>query len=152
MHRFGREVTRTIIEARSLGVKVSVFDDAGCLLWFCESWEKAVGGMVAEWSEALGHGWLEFVHPDDLKAVLKWCDCKRNATVKFRTTAGRDMEKWQWVVLSKKRVGLYWVAVGDRREITVDEPLHPGPNTEFISLLIFGATLFDNIPLGKKAA
>jgi hypothetical protein len=112
LKRFGREVELSIKAARDSGAKVSIFDDNGCLLWFCQGWEGDVGNMEA-WREALGRGWLEFIHHDDLPQVTGWIAAGDGAIVKFRSVAP-DGAGWQTVVLRKRRVGLYWLAVGER--------------------------------------
>jgi hypothetical protein len=119
MHRFGPEVARSIAAARQTGAKVSIFDERGFLLWYCDHWECDVGRMH-EWNVALGRGWLEFVHPGDLPAVAAWFTAGDGAEVLFRTSTP-DGKEWQAVVLKKRRVGLYWLAVGDRRPLGDDE-------------------------------
>lgn len=127
MRRFGPQVEQSIVAARELGAKVSVFDDAGCLLWYCGEWEAEVGKME-QWKEALGLGWLEFVHPDDLDTVMAWTRAGDGAEVKFRSMAAEG-HGWQWVVLRRWRVGLYWLAIGDRK--TQERTILPAPDTMF---------------------
>ena len=132
MHRFGAEVQRAIVAARAAGAKVSIFDDRGCLLWFCGDWEKQVGSMD-QWREALGSGWLEFVHPHDLQAVEEWIAAGDRSEVRFRSI-GPAGGGWQVVYLKKRRVGLYWLAVGDQRAAAADE-------TNDATGIIFGTLL-----------
>lgn len=116
MNRFGPEVEETIKLARAKGAKVSVFDDRGCLLWFCDCWEADVG-TVQRWAQALGWGWLEFVHEEDVASVRSWIEGPDGMLVEFRTVAPEDPSKWTTVRLIKHRVGLYWVAIGVRRSL-----------------------------------
>jgi hypothetical protein len=117
MNRFGPEVERSIRAAKQCGAKVSVFDDDGHLLWFCDNWQTDVG-KLEQWNVALGLGWLEFVHHDDLPNVQKWIRATKCATIKMRTHSGKPEGGWVAVVMTKKRVGRYWLAVGDRKPIT----------------------------------
>ena len=116
MKRFGAAMEREIKIALTARSKVSVFDDDGHLLWFCENWEAAVGRLES-WSEALGHGWLEFVHHDDLAAVHQWIKCPTKATIRMRTHSGTPDGHWVGIAMSKRRVGRYWLAIGDRRKL-----------------------------------
>jgi hypothetical protein len=127
MKRFGPEVQASLEATREAGCKASIFDDEGCLLWYCEDWETAVGSMD-QWQEALGLGWLEFVHPADLEMVLAWTRAGAGEVVEFRSMAA-DGHGWQWVVLQRWRVGLYWLAIGDRT--TKERVIRPAPDTVF---------------------
>lgn len=145
MHRFGPEVLESIRRAREHRVKVSVFDDAGCLLWFSEEWESEVGAME-KWKEALGRGWLEFVHGDDVQRCLDWIAGPDGAILNFRSVHPTERGQWQKVTLIKRRVGLYWVAIGERNSVaSVDVP----PNTDAVmaigSLLLISHSLFDHL-------
>jgi len=131
MHRFGAEVEQSLKAAREAGQKVSVFDDHGCLLWFCQDWETEVGSME-RWAQALGSGWLEFIHEEDVAIVRDWIKIRGPATVRFRSVHSHG-QGWQEVVLTKRRVGLYWVAVGERG---AEGPELPGTSCVLISLAL----------------
>lgn len=152
MHRFGPEVLETIRRAREHKVKVSIFDDRGCLLWFCEEWESEVG-VMEKWKEALGLGWLEFVHSDDVKKCIEWIAAPDGAILHFRSVHPTQKGQWQKVTLIKRRVGLYWVAIGERNVLdNVEVP----PNTDAVfclgALLLISKSLLDGLNGWKRAA
>lgn len=121
MHRFGPEIEKILRTAKTENTKISIFDDAGCMLWFCENWEGVVGNMKS-WAQALGFGWLEFVHPDDMDACKKWIAAGDGAVLVARSVHPTIADRWQTFCLVKKRIGLYWVCVGDRRDVTDSSP------------------------------
>jgi hypothetical protein len=110
VNRFGPEVESSIRAARVAGVRVAIFDDAGRLLWFCYRWAADINPMD-QWGEVLGCGWLEFVHNDDLLVVSNWIQAGDGAVVEFRSGRCHVL-----VRLVKRRVGHYWLAVGERSE------------------------------------
>jgi len=112
---------------------VSLYDDHGCLLWYCQNWERAVGSMD-RWKEAMGKGWLEFVHPEDIDAVTLWIRAGDGARVRFRSVSP-DGKGWQAVILQKHRVGLYWLAIGEHVPIPGAVFL-PGPDCVMLGAVL----------------
>ena len=150
MRRFGPEVVASIEAGRKLGIKMSLFDDNGCLLWFCAEWEMDVGRME-QWKIALGLGWLEFIHEEDLAAVRAWIRLGEGAEVVFRS-AGGPGEPWQIVALKKHRVGLYWLAVGNRRMDLRPRDKDFGGGAMLVGLALALGRAAQELPLGRKAA
>jgi hypothetical protein len=115
MNRFGAVMAEKIIEAHKAGLKVSVMDDDGNLLWFSPDWSEKTGQMKNP-REALGRRWMEFVHSSCIDDVQRWLrDRSDSAEVRFIAHSGTLNNQWIVCAMVKRRVGLYWLAVGDNR-------------------------------------
>lgn len=111
------EVLSLARAAMNRGINVSIFDDSGRLLWFSAGWHDEVGPM-ANPAEVLGLRWLEFVHPDDHPIARVWIAAGEGATVHFRCLCCTAANLWLDCMMTKRRAGAYWLAVGDNRRGT----------------------------------
>ena len=86
---------------------------------------------MQHWAEALGHGWLEFIHADDMEACKRWIAAGDGALLVARSIHPQDPNSWQRFCLVKKRIGLYWVCLGERADL-----ISGGPSCETIDGLL----------------
>lgn len=120
MTRFGELMAEKISAAQEGGLKVSVFDDQGHLLWYSPDWQETTGSAVNP-AEVCGKRWLEFVHHKYVAAVKEWLAAPDGAEVKFIAHSASKRDAWVAVAMIKQRVGQYWLAVGDNRMARPDE-------------------------------
>lgn len=72
------------------------------LLWAGGGWD----GITRP--EFWGRRWLEFLHPEDVKAFNEWRSNPRKTTIKARWMWPPG---WAWIAMRKRRVGPLWVVV-----------------------------------------
>jgi hypothetical protein len=109
-----------IIAAHQVGLKVTVFDDEGHMLWYSPEWVDAGEGKMDNPSEGLGLKWQEFIHARDISAVREFLRGPDGASVRF-LAQGTKPNLWLVCAMVKRRIGRYWLAVGDNRIARPDE-------------------------------
>jgi hypothetical protein len=83
------------------------------LLWFGGGWEGI--GM----KEALGTGWLEFIHPDDFEGFMAWRINPKPAASKFRVLFRTG---WACVAMTRRRAGDCWLVITELQNCEVTDP------------------------------
>ena len=123
----GRLVDRLDALAVSQGIKLAVFDAQMRLLWRSTNWDD-IAGPATNPRELLGHGWLQFVHPDDRAPAEAWMAGGDGAVIEMRCLSANDRNQWLRVAMTKRRFGPYWIGVGaDARDTHTDPHLPATP-------------------------
>jgi hypothetical protein len=58
--------------AKSADANTCLMGPAGNLLWSSDQWKVGKDGAGTGWGNALGWGWIEFIHPCDVRRVEEW--------------------------------------------------------------------------------